>query len=88
MPAESGRVGRPGRVYQDKPLAPVAQFRQRREQQAQFTQPGLAGNQFADCAQRPPFTGQARVQPRVAGGQGALPPVGLAAFPQLGCGVE
>ena len=81
-------VGYPGRVHQHHPLVLAAQLRQGREQQAELAEAGIGGDDLADRAQRPAPARQARVQPRVSGGQGALPPAELAPRPQLRCGVE
>ena len=81
-------VGYPGRVHQHYPQALAAQLRQGREQQAELAEAGIGGDDLADRAQRPAPARQARVQPRVPGGQGSLAQAEPAAFPQLRCGVE
>jgi hypothetical protein len=85
---QRGGVGYPGRVHQHHPLPLFAQFRQYREQQAEFTQAGPAAEQFGNRAQRPAPAGQPRIQPRMPGGKGGLALAALAALPQPWRGVQ
>lgn len=88
MAVQGGRVGHPGRIHQDGPLPLPAQAGQDREQQVELAEAGVPGDQFGHRAERPAPAGQAGVQAGVAGGQGRLAVADLAAFPQVGGGVQ
>jgi hypothetical protein len=81
MCLQGSGVGYPGRIHQDGPQTLLAEFRQRREQQAEFTQPGVSAHQLGHRAQRPAPAGQACIQPCMSGGQGRLPAAALAPLP-------
>ena len=83
MALQGGGVGYPWRIHQDDPLTLRAGVRQRREQQPELAQAGIPGDQFGHRAQRPAFAGQARIQLRVTGGQGALATASLTPLPQV-----
>ena len=88
MRLQGSGVGYPGRIHQDGPQALFAEFRQRREQQAEFAQPRVSAHQLGYRTQRPTLAGQARIQPRMPGGQGRLPATALAPLPQPRRGVQ